>query len=182
MSKEPLGHVEQPDSRTCQSAAIARLIGSQDVFSVRRELEKLAITRGTECGDPYVMGDFLRAKFGDRYHFTDAASLNQLKSALERGCQCITHGWFTSVGHVLGVSGFEEKEGKTLFICEDPWFEFDFLTGRYTNRTGDDVRYSAFGLYAYCVASFSYQGAREIYARRELNSAKGAMWLHIVQF
>ena len=182
MMQQPLDFVEQPDARTCQSAAIARLTRTQDVLAIRQELDRLAIQRGSEAGDPYVMGDYLRAKFGSRYHFSANASINQLRSALERGCHAITHGWFTPVGHVIGISGFTEKNGKLVFTAEDPWFEFDFPSGRFTQQTGDDAQYSAYGIYAYCVSSWSYQGAREIYARGELLSSKGGMWLHMVQF
>lgn len=179
---KPLDHVEQPDARTCQSAAIARIIGTQDVLSIRKELDRLAIARGSEAGDPHVMGDLLRAKFGSRYDFSANASINQLRFALDRGCHAITHGWFTPVGHIIGISGYSEKNGKLVFRAEDPWFEFDFPSGKFTNRTGDDAQYSAHGIYAYCVSSWSYEGAREIYVRGELLSSKGGMWLHMVQF
>lgn len=182
MISQPLDHVEQPDARTCQAAAIARLVGTQDVLPVRQELDRLAIQRGSEAGDPYVMGDYLRAKFGSKYDFSADASINQLRSALDRGCHAITHGWFTPVGHVIGISGYVEDNDKTLFKAEDPWFEFDFPSGKFTARTGDNAPYSAHGIYAYCVASWSYQGAREIYDRGELLPRKGGMWLHMVQF
>lgn len=189
-----LDDVQQPDANTCQSAAIARVIGETDVHRVRAALQRIARCRGTAAGDPWVMGDFLKARV-QQYKFLEKGSLNDLRGALDQGFHAITHGWFSPFGHVIGVSGWghvgtdgqwrlrqpDPDNGWVYFKSEDPWFEFDFGAGRFTNRHGDDVPYSAFGLYAYCVAGWSYAQAREIYARGVLDSGKGGAWLHLVK-
>jgi hypothetical protein len=186
--------VQQPDSRTCQSAAISRVIGTKDVYSVRAELDRIAESRNSAAGDPYAMAEFLRPKCQE-YLFLEKASINDMKIALEKGYQLITHGWFTAYGHVIGISDwghvnasgewvFREPDpdnGWAYFKAEDPWHEFDFGAGRFTQRSGNDAPYSAYGLFAYCVASWSYTGARQIYARGQLNSSQGGAWLHLIK-
>lgn len=173
-----MDHVEQPDALTCQSAAIARVIGTTDVMSIRAELTQ----GGKVAGDPWNMGRFME-KHCKEYRFLAAASLNDARNALEDGYHLITHGYFTHSGHVIGLSGVE-PDPRTLsyrFNAEDPWYEFDFPSWTYTQLTGDDVKYSSYGIYAACVASHNVASARQIYRRGELNSAMENMWLHIIK-
>lgn len=178
MSSKILDHVEQPDVYTCQSAAIARVIGSTDVMDIRHSLTQ----GGREAGDPWNMGRYLE-KYCQYYKFSPTASLNDARKALEEGCHLITHGFFTGSGHVIGLSRVD-VDPKTLsyrFNAEDPWYEFDFPSWSYTRNSGDDVSYSSYGIYAACVASSGVSHAAEIYRRGELNSAMKNMWLHVVK-
>jgi hypothetical protein len=186
--------VQQPDSRTCQSAAIARVTGTTSVMAIREELDRIARDRNSAAGDPYVMAQYLRGECVE-YSFLEKGSTNDIKRAIEAGYQIITHGWFTSYGHVVGISEwghvndsgdwvFREPDpttGWVYFRGEDPWYEYDFPAGRFTRRTGNNAPYSAYGIFAYCVASWSYHGAREIYARGQLNSSQGGGWLHLIK-
>jgi len=178
MSSKILDHVEQPDVYTCQSAAIARVVGTTDVMSIRHALTQ----GGREAGDPWNMGRYLE-KYCQYYKFSPTASLNDARKALEEGCHLITHGFFTGSGHVIGLSRVE-ADPKTLsyrFNAEDPWYEFDFPSWSYTRNSGNDVSYSSYGIYAACVASSGVSHAAEIYRRGELNSAMKNMWLHIIK-
>jgi hypothetical protein len=63
MSQQPpdealiLSYVPQIDEITCQSAAIAKMIGYDDVAGVRADLEEMG-----EPGSPAVMGKYLRER------------------------------------------------------------------------------------------------------------------------
>lgn len=181
-------YVEQPDENTCQAAAIARVIGSTNVMEVRQALVDISGRRGSMSGDPAVMGDYLRSRVQE-YQFIPDASLELAKESLTQGYHLITHGWFTRSGHVIGISPFEGGEpykphpatGSYAFNAEDPWYEFDFPIWSYTRRSGDDARYSAYGLYAACVASSGFGHAQQLYRRGELNSTLKNMWLHLIK-
>ncbi len=189
-----LDDVQQPDVYTCQSAAIARVTGTTNVGAIRAALDHLARERNSAAGDPFVMAQYLRDRC-DEYSFLEKGSINDAKRALEQGYQVITHGWFTNSGHVIGLSEwghvddngewvFREPDPSTgwvYFRAEDPWYEYDFGAGRFTQRSGNNAPYSAYGIFAYCVASWSYPGAREIYARRQLNSSQSGAWLHLIK-
>ena len=170
-----LEYVPQPDGNTCQSACIARIVGTEDVAGVRAALEAIG-----DPGSYTTMGQYLQSKIRE-YHFNDNASILDMREALSQGYQLITHGWFTQSGHVIGIAGVEPDPTKLSyrFITDDPWYEFDFPSGNFTGNSGENVRYSSYGIYAYCVASSSYEAAREIYTRGELNSATKGAWLHL---
>lgn len=173
-----LAYVPQPDAYTCQSAAIAKAIGTDRVMGIREDLFKLGVP-----GDPYVMGEYLKPRVAE-YKFLDDASLNDARKALDQGYSLITHGWFTNSGHIVSIVGWELDKSKLSyrFICDDPWMEFDFKRWQYIPGTsGDNVRYSSYGIYAACVASAGLDHARRIYNRGELNSNKPGMWLHLIK-
>jgi hypothetical protein len=183
-----LDFIEQPCENTCQAAAIARVIGSTDVMEVRRSLLTQGRSRGLDAGNPYLMGEIIKPRVREYQYFPDA-SLEQAKEALTEGYHLITHGWFTRAGHVIGISPFEDgepyKPHPTLntyaFNCEDPWYRFHFPTWTYTRLSGNNVPYSAFGMYASCVASNGFGHAQQLYRRGELNSNLKNMWLHLIK-
>lgn len=153
----------QPDGLTCQAAAIAKVLGNPSaagVGEVRRALLSMGIP-----GDPAVMGAYMRTRVA-QYRFDSAASLSAVAEWVSQGAgyECITHGWFTGSGHVIGVEdvvGWETPH--PAFRVDDPWAEFSFSTGLYVNRSGANVAYSALGMWAYCVASYSYTQANTLY-------------------
>jgi hypothetical protein len=175
-----LDYVRQPDSRTCQSACIAKVLGKQteeEVFSIHDELEKIGIP-----GDHEVMAEYLKTRVSS-YSFLLNGSLDDAKEALDDGCVIITHGWFTPSGHVICIIGYE-ADPSTLsyrFIVDDPWAEFDFPNATFLAKSGNNVRYSSYGVYAYCVRSQSYEHATELYASRALDSSHKGAWLHIIK-
>ncbi|AFY66186.1 hypothetical protein [Geitlerinema sp. PCC 7407] len=173
-----LDYVPQPDAHTCQSACIAKVLGTTNVAEIRSALNSI----GTP-GDPHVMGDYLKSRVKS-YKFLESGSLIDAKEAIDDGCVVITHGWFTQSGHVICLIG-HEPDSRTLsyrFIVDDPWEEFNFPDARYIpGRSGDNVRYSSYGVYAYCVASSSYEHAAQIYAQGQLMSSEKGAWLHIIK-
>jgi Papain-like cysteine protease AvrRpt2 len=171
-------YIQQPNPLVCQSACIAMVLGSDDVMGIREDL----VSRGT-AGDPGIMGEYLRPR-AKSYQFLVDGSLNDAKKALDEGCTVITHGWFTRVGHVITLIGYE-ADPKTMsyrFVVHDPFAEYDFPNGDHDEaKTGEGVRYSSYGMYATCVASSDYHHAREIYGRKTLLSTEENAWLHIVK-
>jgi hypothetical protein len=173
-----LDYVAQPNAYTCQSSCIAKVVGSNDVEGIRAALEAIG-----EPGSPDVMGQYLKSRV-QSYKFLVSGSLEDAKNALDDGCVVITHGWFTESGHVITLVGYE-SDPRTLsyrFIVDDPWKEFDFSSAQYIpNSDGNNVCYSSYGVYAYCVASSSYRNATQIYAEGKLLSSEKGAWLHIIK-
>lgn len=179
MMSKILDYVPQPDSLTCQSAAIAKMTGDPDVYKIRQLLENLG-----DPGSPATMGEYLETRV-QQYKYTDKGSLDIAIEYLKNGWKVISHGWFTPSGHVLSIVGwdFEAQE----FKVDDPWFEFDFGGWTYAphEKSGDDVRYSARGIWAACVrgescddAQFAYQERFRLGHREFLETN---MWLHLIR-
>ena len=175
-------YTRQPDARTCQSACIAQMLGktsAEDVYAIRSALERI----GTP-GDPRVMEEYLKPRVIS-YRFDAGASLDDARKALDSGFKLITHGFFTKSGHVVNIVGYE-PDPRTLgirFVVDDPWSEFDFPSWSYPkpDKSGDNVRYSSYGMYAACVAGQSRDDAARIYRNGILNSSQSGMWLHVIK-
>lgn len=169
-----LDNVLQPDSVTCQSAAICRVIGDRNVARVRSELLVMG-----EAGSPFVMGEYLRPRVKE-YRYKHDGSLRQAIQASKDGYHLITHGWFTWSGHVLGLRDYNSET--QAFVAEDPWYEFDFPSWRYTSAVGDDVPYSLRGIWAACVAGISPSHASDLYGGiQTVDLDQGGMWLHLIK-
>ncbi len=173
-----LDYVAQSNAYICQSACIAKVLGTTDDKGIRAALEAIGAP-----GNPDVMGQYLKSRV-QSYRFLSAGSLMDVKDALDNGCVVITHGWFTGSGHVICLVGYE-PDPKTLsyrFIVDDPWAEFSFPTAQFVpNSSGDNVRYSSYGVYAYCVASSNHEHAAHLYAQGKLLSSEKGAWLHIIK-
>lgn len=173
-----LEYVAQPNAYTCQSACVAKVLGTTDVEGVRAALEAIG-----DPGSPATMGQYLKSRV-QSYKFLISGSLEDAKDALDEGCVIITHGWFTGDGHVISLVDYE-SDPKTLsyrFVVDDPWMEFNFPDAQFMrDRSGNNVRYSSYGVYAYCVASSNYDHARQIYAQGKLLSSEKGAWLHIIK-
>ncbi len=178
ISKTKTIYVPQPDPEWCQSACIAMVLRTKDVASIRDDL----VSKGV-AGDSGVMGDYLEPRVKS-YKFLVDGSLNDAKKALDDGCAVITHGWFTHVGHVIVLIGYE-VDPVTMsyrFIVHDPWAEYNFPNGDHDDsKSGENVRYSSYGIYATCVASADYANAHDLYTRKKLSSNESNAWLHIIQ-
>lgn len=170
-------YTRQPDAVTCQSAAIAKILGQTSpshVQNIRQGLLQLGV-----AGDPLVMGRYLEPKV-KQYHWEPAGTLDQLRDWTERGpgYEAIIHGMTTGSGHVWGVQDYDEH--LDAFICDDPWAEFDFPNHRYLNKSGANVPYSALGIYSYTVVSWTEQQAIQAYRSRVVNWSKRGMYLHMI--
>lgn len=172
-----LDFVEQPNDYTCQAACIAKVLGTDDVMSIRRELESIG-----KPGSPATMGQVLMGKV-KHYHYSPIGSLNEAaKWCDEPDTVVITHGWFTGSGHVITlVRPVTMDNGWQGFTVDDPWYEFNFPQWNFTQRTGDDVVYSRYGLYAACVVGSDVNDAYRIYKRKELDSGIKNAWMHFIQ-
>lgn len=174
-----IDHLEQPDSQTCQSAAIAKVLGTTDIYKIRREL-----LAGGTAGDPYnmsaLMGEYVSRGALKSASLSTNASLQDVKDWVTKGSgfEVIIHGWFTSVGHVVGIEGFEDER----FIYDDPWYEFDFPRSTFTRNLGKNISVSALGIFAYCVAGTSKYDANRIYQKGGPTDWNlGNAWVHFVQ-
>lgn len=190
----PLEHVAQPDMNTCQSAALARVLGTTDVMKVRYGLLDIAAERRSMAGDPLVMRQYCEARLPN-YSYNANASINDMRAVWDSGGDVVVHGNFTWSGHVIGGSGYGWRDGAGQWYLgephpvtglyymrsEDPWDEFDFVSGRYAGigpDAGNNKPYSFHGIYAYCVASWSLPQAEEVYASGRLDSNEKGAWLH----
>ena len=179
ISKTKTIYVPQPNALLCQSACIAMVLRTTDVDDIRAAL----LSKGVP-GDPAVMGDYLLESHVKSYKFLLNGSLNDAKKALDEGCAVITHGWFTPIGHVIVLIGYE-ADPVTLsyrFIVHDPRGEYNFPDGEHdTSKSGESLRYSSYGIYATCVASAGYDHALDLYRQKTLESNEQNAWLHIIQ-
>jgi hypothetical protein len=178
ISKTKTIYVRQPNLVVCQSACIAMVLRTTDVFGIRADLESMG-----EPGNPYVMGHYLQSHV-DSYKFLVDGSLNDAKKALDDGFAVITHGWFTRPGHVILLIGYEADPATMSyrFIVHDPFAEYDFPNGVHDeSKSGESVRYSSYGIYATCVASADYGHALDLYAQKKLKSNEQNAWLHIIK-
>lgn len=178
-------YIKQPNDFTCQSACIAQMLGfssAADVLQIRRELEKMA-QPGEQPGSPFLMERYLKSRVKE-YKYNGDASLNDAKRDLDQGYKLIIHTYLTN-GHVINVMGYEPNpaNGSYSFIVDDPWSEFDFPSWSYPlpRTSGNDLRYSAYGIYAAAVAGQSKDDAFRIYKRRELDSNRKGMWMHSIK-
>lgn len=169
-----LDYVAQYDSSTCQSACIAKMLGTYEVPRIRAEL----LLSGA-AGSPYNMGDYLRPRVKS-YEFLENGSLSDAVGFLQDGFQLITHGWFTGSGHVISIVDYSSELKK--FLVDDPWFEFDFSTWSYDYRySGNNVYYSALGIFAACVISTSPPVAERLYKQGVADWDAKGMWIHAIK-
>lgn len=176
--KSAIGLVPQPDQHTCQSATLAMVIGTTDVWSIRADL----VANGT-AGDPANMGRILRKHFGDRYRFDDNASLSEARDAVKNGAFLIVHGFFSGSGHLIAIDGVEVDPSSLSYKFKvlDPYSQFNAKTWAYDlPDIGYSGYYSSRVIYAACVAGASKWDAQAIYRRGELDSNRKGGWIHFV--
>ena len=166
------GPISQPDGVTCQSTCIAAAIGGETSIEHVRD----ALSQIGEPGDPSVMGQYLRAFFGDRYSYHSNASIDDMRSYVDAGSVLITHGWFTDSGHVICIDGVDLKGFRVM----DPWEEFHGFEWQYLSDV-DAFQgiYSDDLIYAACVAGESRSDAHFIYLKGEdIDRLRGGAWVH----
>ena len=174
-------YTRQPDSVTCQSAAIAKVLGQTDPASVqrvRRDLLQLGV-----AGDPLVMGRYLEPRVKE-YQWAPNGTLAQLRDWVTQGTgyEAIVHGMTTGSGHIWGVTDYEPSDRLGgFFNCDDPWACFSFPEHRYLNKSGNNVPYSALAMYSYCVVAWTEQQAINAYRAGAIDWAKQGMYLHLIR-
>lgn len=176
----------QPDAVTCQSAAIAKVLGkssAEDIQEVRRALLEIARPSGAMAGSTWVMGEYLAPRVKE-YKFSDSASLVDIADWVSQGpgYECIIHGVTTGSGHVWGIEDVFEYTTTTLkFKCDDPWAEFDYPGNRYLNKSGKNVIYSGLAIWAYCVVSYDNPTAARNYRSGKMSRHDKGAWVHFVR-
>jgi hypothetical protein len=168
-------NLSQPDAYTCQAACIGMAVGDKDIPKIRRNL----LAQG-EAGSPAVMGSVIRA-YGRPYKYEGNASLAQVYEWLKAGEFLITHGWFTSSGHVICLDGLKARatSNRHDLNVKDPWSEFNAVKWLYDKASKFyDGFYSDRLIYATCVAGAGSLNAKRIYDSGIVDTAKGGMWVH----
>jgi hypothetical protein len=168
-------NLSQPDASTCQAACIGMAVGDRDVMGIRRRL----LARGN-AGSTTVMASVIR-EYGRTCVLDEDASLAKCYQWLKAGEFLITHGWFTSSGHVICLDGLKaaSEPGRYVFDVKDPWSEFNVQTWRYDlGPRFFDGFYSDLLIYATCVAGTSAASAQATYRQGRVDAYKGGMWVY----
>ena len=168
-------NLSQPDAVSCQSACLAMATGNRDIPGIRRKLQAMG-----DPGSPGVMARYARSVPGVRYEYDGDACLEDVYGWLMAGELLITHGWFTSSGHVICLDGLmANPDGSKAISVKDPWSEFDARTWSYpyTSRFFDGY-YGDRCIYAACVAGANVTDARRIYNTGKVDTRRGGMWVH----
>jgi hypothetical protein len=112
------------------------------------------------------------AGFEDAYN--PAASLADIRAALDDGKVCVIHAFSTNFGHIFVIDGYSDR----FFNCQDPWGEWH--PWFYTRNGGKDEKYSDRMIGA-CAGSWSYGQAQDLYddPKFDPNSVK-SIWLHVI--
>lgn len=176
----------QPDAVTCQSAAIAKVLGKNsagEVQEIRRDLLAIARPSGAMAGSTWVMGTYLKPRVKE-YGFSDSASLVDIAEWAMQGpdYECIIHGVTTGLGHVWGIEDVATyTDTQISFVCDDPWAEFDFPGNRYLNKSGKNVVYSGLAIWAYCVVSYDNPTAARKYKTGMMSRLDRGAWVHFIR-
>lgn len=83
------------------------------------ELQDWLETRGLDRHDPAHLAQVVDA-YGGKDNFRTDATVEDVKQWLAQGNPCVTHGYFTSSGHIVCIIGYNEKG----FIINDPYGEW----------------------------------------------------------
>jgi GH24 family phage-related lysozyme (muramidase) len=172
-------NLSQPDEETCQAACIAMAVGDKDIARIRNKLLAEARKVGQSAGSPSVMATVIRS-YGRPYKYEGNASMNEVYSWLKDGEFLITHGWFTSSGHVICLDGLKKNPNGSFSIdVKDPWSEFNAPIWKYDiNSKFYDGFYSDKCIYAACVEGTSLSDSFDVYKAGKLNLNQKGMWVH----
>lgn len=100
------------------------------------ELYKYALAKGYDYQSPYDLARIVR-EYGYQDTFREDATIKQVQNWLLNGNPAVIHGYFTRVGHIVTVVGFD----KNGFLVHDPYGEW-FSTGYRTDLSGAYLHYS----------------------------------------
>lgn len=100
------------------------------------ELYNYALDQGLSRHDPNDLAKIVR-DYGCNDRFTVNAELDEVKDWLAAGKPIVTHGYFTSFGHIVVIAGYDE----TGFIVHDPYGEWT-SSGYRTDLSGKYLHYS----------------------------------------
>jgi hypothetical protein len=104
-----------------------------------------------------------RAGSAKRANSTTTGTITQLRQAVTSGKLAIVHGWFTSAGHILVVTGFDG----THYTVNDPYGQWSGVKfgGYDTSKSGKQIKYAK-DAFEYAIND---------------NGAGNDLWLHIFE-
>jgi len=100
------------------------------------ELYEYALDQGLSRHNPYDLAKIVR-DYGYQDYFTESATIEDVQDWLASGNPAVTHGYFTSFGHVIVFAGYNENN----FIVHDPYGEW-YPSGYDTSVSGEYLEYS----------------------------------------
>lgn len=184
MKRSQIKLVPQPDGVTCQSASIAMLAGTDDVYGIRASL----LAHGVP-GDPSNMNAELKHRVGSlgTVRLDTQCTFSRLLKGLEAGCAAILQGYFTEEGHVIVATGRTE-DGFIQVL--DPWTEFQGHSFSYVGSSsyGYSGKYSYALIYSTCFEGQGYYDARNGYRKGYSQTSMSVVlngptgWVHWVGY
>lgn len=120
------------------------------------ELYRYAISQGLSRHNPHDLAVIVEA-YGLRDEFRADATIEQVKGWLADGKPIVIHGYFTSFGHIIVLTGFDEVG----FLAHDPWGEwnawgYDLNIPGTSNEKGKYIRYSYDMIKRLCIPDGSF--------------------------
>lgn len=100
------------------------------------EVYNQCIYNGWDIHDPLGIKKVIEF-YGLKDEFTYYSTITNLKIALTKGYPCIIHGYFTTSGHIIVLTGYNSQG----FIVNDPYGEY-YSEGYDTSRSGKNLTYS----------------------------------------
>ncbi|WP_421654900.1 C39 family peptidase [Leptothermofonsia sp. ETS-13] len=114
------------------------------------ELYRYAINQGLSRHDPHDLAIIVE-NYGCRDDFRTNATIEQVQAWLADGKPAVTHGYFTSFGHIVVLAGFDERS----FLVHDPYGEWT-PSGYRTDLSGKYVNYSYTMIRNLCIPDGSF--------------------------
>ncbi|MGB8699743.1 MAG: C39 family peptidase [Thermosynechococcaceae cyanobacterium] len=106
------------------------------------ELYQYALDHNLSRNSPYDLAKIVQ-DYGAKDAFDSCATIEEVKKWLASGNPAVTHGYFTSSGHIIVLAGYDESG----FLAEDPYGEWcpngydRNVPGSYDTK-GKDLHYS----------------------------------------
>ena len=119
------------------------------------ELYQYCLSQGLSRHSPWDLQELI-GRYGYQDDFQDKAKWAEVKTWLAGGNPCIAHGWFTRSGHIVTLTGYNEKG----WVVHDPYGEW-FSWGYDTSVSGKNLTYS-YGM------------------MRQICGTDGDLWIHYV--
>jgi hypothetical protein len=139
--KSQLDNEENPNG-SCNVTSLAMCLeflgisGRQPTQQFEDELYNYAIARGLSRHDPHDLALIVEA-YGARDDFRANAKIEEVQDWLATGNPAVIHGYFTSFGHIIVVTGYNE----TGFWVHDPFGEWT-SSGYRMDLSGESLHYS----------------------------------------
>lgn len=110
--------------------------------------------------DPYDLKKLAESYPGIRDNLTQTGTLNDIRTAIDKGHPCVVHGYFTRFGHIVVICGYDDQG----FIVNDPYGEW-CEAGYDTQACGKALHYSS-GLIARVCSPESIDNPQNIWLHR----------------